>query len=460
MKQKPPVHKGQVIECEIHGQGHNGTGVGRYEGFTIFVPLVVPGERVLVRVNQVKKTYAQAELLEIIQVHENRVEPKCSIFKECGGCQSQHLSYSAQLRLKEQQVRDQFARIGGMSDVTIHPIIGMEEPWIYRNKAQVPFGHDKQGNVIAGFYASQSHEIIDLEECYIQHPDNDAAIRYIKGLIQELGISIYDETSHHGILRHLMVRIGVHTKEMMIVLVTHGRKLPHKESLVKRIQEAFPQCKSIIQNINDRQTNVILGRENILLYGRDVIYDLIGDIRFAISPHSFFQVNPVQTKVLYHQVQKYAQLTGQETVIDAYCGIGTIALYVAQKAKQVYGVEIVPEAIQDAKKNAKLNQIEHAQFEMGAAEQVMPKWLQQGIRPEVIIVDPPRKGCDPALLDAATGMAPERIVYVSCNPATLARDAKYLYELGYHVREVQPIDMFPQTGHVECVALISPVESK
>lgn len=452
MKQKPPVQVGQVIEIEIHGQGHNGSGVGRYNGFTVFVPLVVPGEKVLAKVSLVKKNYAHADLFEVIEAHENRTEPRCPIYQDCGGCQSQHLSYPEQLRLKEQQVREQFHRIGGFTDLTIHPILGMEEPWIYRNKAQVPFGKNQQGEIVAGFYANQSHEIIDLEACYIQHPDNDAAIRFVKQLVRELKISIYHEKTHTGILRHLMVRIGVHTGEMMIVLVTNGKKLPHKDMLISKIREAFPQCKSIVQNINDRQTNVILGKENILLWGREYIYDTIGDVKFAISPHSFFQVNPTQTKVLYDQVRKYAALTGDETVVDAYCGIGTIALYLANQAKQVYGVEIVPEAIADAKENAKRNEMSHVHFEVGAAEKVMPKWLEQGIRPDVVIVDPPRKGCDSELLDAVVGMEPKRIVYVSCNPATLARDAKYLRELGYETVEAQPVDMFPQTGHVECVA--------
>ncbi|SFX18937.1 23S rRNA (uracil1939-C5)-methyltransferase [Thermoactinomyces sp. DSM 45891] len=452
MKRKPPVQVGQVIEVEIHGQGHNGSGVGRYNGFTVFVSLVVPGEKVLAKVTLVKKNYAQADLLEIIEAHENRTEPKCPISQGCGGCQSQHISYPEQLRLKEKQVRDQFERIGGFHDLTIHPIIGMEEPWIYRNKAQVPFGQDPQGEVIAGFYANQSHEIIDLESCYIQHPDNDAVIRFVKQVVGELSIPVYHEKTHTGILRHLMVRIGVHTNEIMVVFVTNGKKLPHKEILISKIREAFPQCRSIVQNVNDRSTNVILGKENILLWGREVIYDTIGDVEFAISPHSFFQVNPTQTEVLYDQVRTFAALTGEETVVDAYCGIGTIGMYVADQAKQVYGVEIVPEAIADATENAKRNQMSHVHFEVGAAEKVMPKWLSRGIRPEVVIVDPPRKGCDSELLDAVVGMKPERVVYVSCNPATLARDAKYLADLGYEMVEIQPVDMFPQTGHVECVA--------
>jgi 23S rRNA (uracil1939-C5)-methyltransferase len=349
-------------------------------------------------------------------------------------------------------VEDAFTRIGGLTDVVIHPVIGMEKPWRYRNKAQVPFGQ-RGGRVVAGFYASGTHEIIDMEACLIQHPANDRAVAKVKELVQELGILPYDELTHEGILRHVMVRTGFATGEMMIVLVTNGERLPHRKELVKRLTAAFPELKSLVQNINDRRTNVILGRENRLLWGEEVIHDRIGDVIFAISPHSFFQVNPVQTKVLYDQVKKYADLTGKETVVDAYCGIGTITLYLAREAAWVYGVEIVPEAIRDARRNARLNDMDHVHFETGAAEEVMPRWHRQGIHPDVVVVDPPRKGCDPALLDAIARMEPDRLVYVSCNPPTLARDAKILNEKGYRPLEVQPVDMFPQTGHVECVAL-------
>jgi 23S rRNA (uracil1939-C5)-methyltransferase len=340
-----------------------------------------------------------------------------------------------------------------MDDVLIHPVLGMSDPWRYRNKAQVPFG-ERQGKVVAGFYSPGSHNIIDMESCVIQHELNDAAIRFVKAQAEELGIPIYNEQKHAGVLRHVMVRIGSNTGEMMIVLVTNGESLPKRKELVKRLVAAFPQLTSLVQNINSKRTNVILGPKNKRLWGKEVIHDTIGDVKFAISPHSFYQVNTSQTKVLYDQVLRYAALTGNETVIDAYCGIGTIALYLAKHAKQVYGVEIVPEAIRDAKTNARLNGITHAHFAVGAAEQVMPKWLEDGIKPDVVIVDPPRKGCDPMLLKTVADMRPERLVYVSCNSATLARDAKLLLERGYRVQEVQPVDMFPQTGHVECCALL------
>jgi 23S rRNA (uracil1939-C5)-methyltransferase len=451
--QKLPVNKGQVIELMITGQAHDGAGVGKVEGFTVFVPLTVPGERVRAKITQVKKTYAKAALEEIISVHPDRTQPLCPIYEQCGGCQLQHLAYAAQLKHKRQQVIDHFARIGGMPDVVIHPVLGMDEPWRYRNKAQVPFGW-KNGQAVAGFYAPGSHEIIDMEACLIQHPANDLAVAKVKQLARELKIPIYNEAKHRGVLRHVMVRTGYHTGEMMVVLVTNGEHLPHKKELVREMVRSLPKIKSIVQNINTKRTNVVLGEKSRVLWGERVIYDKIGDVTFAISPHSFFQVNPMQTKVLYDQVVRYADLSGTETVIDVYCGIGTIALYLAKKARRVYGVEIVPQAIQDAKENAKLNDMNHVHFEVGAAEEVMPRWLQEGIRPDVIVVDPPRKGCDAATLDAAVGMDPKRLVYVSCNSATLARDAKYLQERGYRVIEVQPVDMFPHTGHVECVALI------
>jgi 23S rRNA (uracil1939-C5)-methyltransferase len=447
------VQPGQLIELEVTGQAHDGAGVGKYEGFAVFVPLTVPGETVRVRIESVKKNYARGKLLELVQAHPDRIEPVCPVYEACGSCQSQHLSYEAQLKHKRQQVADHFKRIGGMDDVLIHPVLGMSDPWRYRNKAQVPFG-ERQGKVVAGFYSPGSHNIIDMESCVIQHELNDAAIRFVKAQAEELGIPIYNEQKHAGVLRHVMVRIGSNTGEMMIVLVTNGESLPKRKELVKRLVVAFPQLTSLVQNINSKRTNVILGPKNKRLWGKEVIHDTIGDVKFAISPHSFYQVNTSQTKVLYDQVLRYAALTGNETVIDAYCGIGTIALYLAKHAKQVYGVEIVPEAIRDAKANARLNGITHAHFAVGAAEQVMPKWLEDGIKPDVVIVDPPRKGCDPMLLKTVADMRPERLVYVSCNSATLARDAKLLLERGYRVQEVQPVDMFPQTGHVECCALL------
>lgn len=449
--EEKPVHTGQKVELMITGYSHFGEGVGKYEGFTLFIPFAAVGERVLAQVEAVKKNHGRARLVEVIEPSPERSAPPCDVFGRCGGCQLQHVSYAEQLRMKERQVRDSFSRIGRMEGVKIHPVIGMEKPWGYRNKAQVPFGV-QDGKVVAGFYASRTHRVVDMETCLIQHALNDRVVRKVKQLARRLNTPIYDERNHRGILRHVMVRTGFHTGECMVVLVTNGKKLPHRKTWVEELRREIPQLKSIIQNMNRRRSNVVLGPENRLLWGREVIYDRIGDVVFAISAHSFFQINPVQTKVLYDQVAKYAGLTGNETVIDAYCGIGSIALYLARHAKRVYGVDIVGAAIRDAKRNAALNRMNHVTFEEGAAEEVMPRWVHEGIKPDVIVFDPPRKGCDPLLLETAASMRPMRIVYVSCNPATLARDAKYLAELGYKVQEVQPVDMFPHTGHVECVA--------
>jgi 23S rRNA (uracil1939-C5)-methyltransferase len=454
MKQKPPVQKGQIIECVIHGFGHSGTGVGRYDGFAIFIGGALPGEQVKVRVTKVKKTFAEGELLQVLAAHPERIDPVCPHFDSCGGCQLQHISYEEELKLKQQQVEDQLQRIGLFSDVTIHPVKGMENPWSYRNKVQIPFA-TVEGKVVAGFYQLGTHQVVDMETCFIQNELQTELTKRIKQLVEKLQIPIYNEITHKGILRHVLLRQGVHTNELMVVFVTNGEKIPSEQDLIKEIRRSFPIVTSIQQNINTNKTNVILGRENRLLWGMPVIYDTIGEIQFAISPHSFFQVNPTQTEVLYEQAKKFANLTGEEIVIDAYCGIGSISLYLADQAKRVYGMEIVPAAIEDARQNAALNKIRNVTFELGKAEEILPKWQEEGMHADVLVVDPPRKGCDEAFLEAASKIQPERIVYVSCNPATFARDAKYLSEHGYHLQEVQPVDMFPQTSHVELVGLFT-----
>ncbi|MBD1370771.1 23S rRNA (uracil(1939)-C(5))-methyltransferase RlmD [Hazenella sp. IB182357] len=457
MKVKAPVAVGDVIEIEVTGHGHNGSGVGKYHGFTVFTPLVIPGEVVQVRINQVKKTFAQAELLTVVEECNERVAPPCPIFESCGGCQLQHMAYEVQLLMKGQQVVDSFKRIGGLDHLHIEPVIGMKNPWRYRNKAQVPVGL-RNGKWVAGFYEAGTHEIVDMETCLIQDPQNDHMIATIKQLAAECHIPPYNERTGEGILRHVMVRHGFKTDETMVVLVTTHNDFPGKKKWLRKIQETLPSLTSLIQNVNARKTNVILGKKNDLIAGNEVIVDQIGAVQFKISPHSFYQVNPVQTEVLYDQVRQFAELTGAETVIDAYCGIGTIGIYLAAQAKAVYGVEIVEAAVQDAIENARLNQMRHVHFTVGAAEKVMPQWVREGIKPDVIILDPPRKGCDQALLSASVSMQPDRIVYVSCNPATLARDAKFLAEAGYEIKKVQPVDMFPHTGHVECVVLFSRME--
>ncbi|MEH7463974.1 23S rRNA (uracil(1939)-C(5))-methyltransferase RlmD, partial [Bacillus thuringiensis] len=355
------------------------------------------------------------------------------------------------LQAKEKQVCDVMQRIGGLHDVPVHPVLGMEHPWVYRNKAQVPIG-EREGGLVAGFYRQGTHDIINMETCLIQAEENDTLIQEVKRICEKHGITAYNEERHKGTLRHVMARYGQVTGEIMLVFITRTTELPNEQAIIEEITAKFPSVKSIVQNVNNKRTNVIFGDTTTVLYGSEYIYDFIGDIKFAISARSFYQVNPAQTKVLYDKALEYAKLDGNETVIDAYCGIGTISLFLAQKAKKVYGVEIVPEAIEDANRNAELNNMTNVEFGVGEAEVVIPNWYKQGIIADTIVVDPPRKGCDEALLNTIIDMKPRRVVYVSCNPATLARDLKVLEEGGYKTQEVQPVDMFPHTTHVECVA--------
>lgn len=477
-----PYKKNEQATVDIIGLTHDGEGVGRADGFTLFIQGALPGERVRAKVMKVKKQYGYARLEEILEASPSRMDASCGIYKECGGCQLQHFDYAAQLEWKRQHVVDNLARIGklrvtgeeergkagkagpqsdadrsgGTDAVIVHPTIGMDEPWRYRNKAAVPVGRDAEGGGLqAGFYARGSHRIIDMDDCLIQHEHNDEVIRVVKQIGRELGASPYDEETGRGVLRHVVARTGVVTGEIMVVLVTNSRKLPSEDRWIERIREELPDVKSIVQNVNERNTNVIFGDETRVLWGSEVIYDELDGIRFAISARSFYQVNPVQTVKLYRKAVEYAGLTGTEDVIDAYCGIGTISLFLARKAGRVYGVEIVPEAIEDAARNAALNGIKNATFEAGPAEVVIPRWREEGITADVIVVDPPRKGCDPALLETILAMEPKRVVYVSCNPSTLARDLRVLEDGGYRTVEVTPVDMFPWTTHVECVVLLT-----
>ncbi|WP_150274815.1 23S rRNA (uracil(1939)-C(5))-methyltransferase RlmD [Paenibacillus tepidiphilus] len=522
-----PVNKNDEVVLDIIGMTHEGEGVGRADGYTLFVQGALPGEKVRAKVLKTKKQYGYAKLLELVQASSDRIAPPCPIYDQCGGCQLQHMDYTAQLAWKRQLVVDNLQRIGKLrvagaalgaaqavagqggggaaegverefgaasgngafesgqgeegadggngattgtlgaghtsgsgtpaigaatpqGDIIVRPTLGMDEPWRYRNKAQVPIGVT-DGGLVGGFYARGSHRIIDMETCLIQHEHNDAVVAAVKRLGSELGISAYSEETGRGLLRHVVVKKAFRTGQMMLVLVTNGRDIPHLDAWLGSIREELPQVASICQNVNTRQTNVIFGDETRTLWGSDVIYDYIGDVQFAISARSFYQVNPVQTEVLYGKTVEYAGLTGNETVIDAYCGIGTISLFLAQHADKVYGVEIVPEAIEDARANAALNGMKNVTFEVGASEDVIPAWKEQGVTPDVIVVDPPRKGCDPRLLETILAMQPERVVYVSCNPSTLARDLRVLEDGGYKTVEVTPVDMFPHTVHVECV---------
>jgi 23S rRNA (uracil1939-C5)-methyltransferase len=448
-----PVRPGQIIPVEIHGLGHSGEGVGRFEGLTVFVPGGVPGDRLEAKVTEVKKNYARAVVSAVVTPSPDRVVPPCPVVGECGGCQLQHIAYPAQLELKRQQVVDALERLGKLTAIPVHPTLGMEEPWRYRNKAQFPVGA-RSGRVVAGFFAPGTHRIIDIAECEIQHPLGNQIMREVKELAQRFGVPIYDERAHRGVLRHVLARVGRGTGEAMAVLVTNGPEFPNGHKIAQALMERIPGIVSVVQNINPEQTNVVLGRKSKVLAGQDHIIDHIGDLSFAISPVSFFQVNPAQTEVLYGKALEYASLTGGETVLDIYCGIGTISLFLARQARDVIGIEVVPPAIADARVNAERNGVGNVRFICGDATEEMPRLAGEGIKADVIVVDPPRKGCDEPVLRAMAEMAPERIVYVSCNPASLARDLGLLRELGYRTLEVQPVDMFPHTAHVECCSLL------
>lgn len=450
MKKQIPVKKNDNIEVLFEDLTHDGAGVAKVDGYPIFVANALPGEKANIIVTKTNNGYAFGRLMEILEKSPDRVEIATEDRIKYGGCQIQHLNYAGQLKFKEKQVRDVMARIGKLEYVTIHPIIGMDEPLHYRNKAQVPVG-EQDGKLVAGFFKPRSHDIVETKESVIQHPAINEAVQVVKDIFSELGIPAYNEKTHKGVLRHIMARYGKQTGELMIVLVTRTTSIPFVEKIVKEITGRLPHVKSIVQNVNMKKTNVILGETTNVLWGSEVIYDFIGNVKFAISAKSFYQVNPDQTKVLYDKALEYAGLTGEETVIDAYCGIGTISLFLAQKAKKVFGVEIVSEAIEDARRNAELNEIVNVEFGIGPADEVISNWYNEGNSADVLVVDPPRKGCEETLLQTILEMKPKRVVYVSCNPGTLARDLRILEDGGYKTVEIQPVDMFPMTTHVEVV---------
>lgn len=451
---KLPVEKNQTYTMSITDIGTNGEGIGRIDGYTVFVEGALPEEVIKVLIVKTKKHFSYGKLLEILEPSPHRVTPACPVAAKCGGCQLQHLSYEGQLSFKTKKVKDHLERIGGFSGISVGYAKGMEEPWRYRNKAQFPVG-GKTGEPEIGFYAKRSHRIIDTPVCMLQNKINDQIVKIIRAFLTEYEIPLYDETIHRGLVRHILTRIGRRTGEIMVCLVINGRKLPHCDVLVERLHE-IEGMTSIVLNVNTAQTNVILGTEVHVLWGKETIRDYIGDVQFEISPLSFYQVNPLQTQVLYQTALDFAELEGNETVLDLYCGIGTISLFFAQKAKHVFGVEIVPEAIADAKRNAALNGMNNADFAVGAAEDVIPRlYEEKGITADVVVVDPPRKGCDSVLLDTIAAISPKKVVYVSCDSATLARDLAYLCPKGYTIEKVQVVDMFPHTVHVETVVLLS-----
>ena len=446
--------KNDMVTVEIKDMGHDGEGIGKAEGYTLFIKDAVIGDLVEAKVMKAGKNYGYARLMQVLKPSKDRVEPKCSCVRACGGCQLQALSYEKQLEFKEKKVRGNLERIGGFSDLEIEKVIGMEHPWRYRNKAQYPVGKDKDGKIITGFYAGRTHSIIPNQDCLLGAEINETILEKVIAYMEENHVTPYDETTGRGLVRHVLIRCGYQTGEIMVCLIVNGRKLPAAEKLTDSLRE-IPGMTSISLNVNTKRNNVILGEEVINLWGQAFITDAIGEVKYQISPLSFYQVNPIQTEKLYETALEFAGLTGKETVWDLYCGIGTISLFLAKKAKQVYGVEIVPPAIADARKNAALNGIENAEFYVGKAEEVLPeKYEQEGISADVIVVDPPRKGCDEAVLQTMLKMKPERIVYVSCDSATLARDLKRLCEEMYEVKRVAVCDMFPQGVHVESIVLL------
>ena len=447
--------KNDLVTLEIEDCGIDGEGIGKADGFTVFVKDAVIGDTVTAKIIKAKKNYGYGRLMEVLKPSPYRVEPKCEFARQCGGCQLQALSYDQQLVFKTNKVKGHLERIGGFTDIPMEPIIGMDELFHYRNKAQFPVGRNKEGKIVTGFYAGRTHNIIENRDCALGVAENKEVLDCVIAHMEKYGIEPYNEATGKGLVRHVLIRYGYFTKEVMVCLILNGNKIPKEEQLVKSLCE-IPGMTSITINVNKKHSNVILGEEIRLLWGQEYITDRIGDISYQISPLSFYQVNPMQTQKLYAKALEYADLHGEETVWDLYCGIGTISLFLAQKAKFVRGVEIVPAAIENAKENAKLNGLENTEFFVGKAEEVLPReYKKNGVYADVIVVDPPRKGCDETLLETMIEMNPDRIVYVSCDSATLARDLKYLCERGYELRKVCPVDQFGMTVHVETVVLLS-----
>ena len=452
-KQQPPFKLNDIIEVNITGLGSSGEGVGKADGFTVFVHGALPGEKVSVKLFQVKKSYASGRILNILEESPQRVKPQCAFYEKCGGCQLQHLYYEGQLSVKRQQVKDAIERIGHITGCEVLPVLGMENPWHYRNKMQFPAAKT-EGKIQIGCYAALTHNVINIDDCLIQKQANNKIMQVVRQWMQQFNISAYDETTGKGVVRHVMGRVGTKTGEVMAVIVTACYDIPHAGELVTMLKTEVDGLKSIVQNINKKRTNIIMGAKNRVLYGKSTIKDRLGNLKFNISPLSFFQVNSAQTEKLYATALDFAALSGKETVIDCYCGTGTISLYLAQKARKVYGIEIVEPAIKDANENAKANNIANAEFICGDAAVEMPALLKSGVKPDTVLLDPPRAGCDKKVLAAIAGVKPEKIVYVSCNPASLARDMAFLTENGYKAVKAQPVDMFPMTVHIETVALL------
>jgi len=492
MKKQVKHVKNEEVILTIEGMNHEGMGVARLDGMAIFVQGALIGEQVQAKLIKVATTYAIARVVELLVESPERKEPFCPVYRKCGGCSLQHMSYAESLRFKHQVVQDSLERLGGFKGIEVKAVIGMDHPFQYRNKAQYPLGMDGK-RTIAGFYSRRTHDIVDASECGIQHPSSELVRAAVLSWVTENKVPVYNEETGEGLVRHIVSRVGIRTGEVLAMLVANKKRIPVPEKLVNKLKKMVPGITGIVLNVNEDPGNVILGEENYILYGTPVLADKLCDMTFEISPLSFYQVNPEQTEVLYRKAIDAADMKGTDTVFDLYCGIGTISLVAAKKAGKVIGVEVVEEAVETAQENARKNRVTNAEFHIGTAEDVVPKLRAEGVHADVVIVDPPRKGCDHKLLETILTMKPERIVYVSCNPSTLARDLKFLCvttattvidseKMGsgtgeedvsvdgpnatvtpaggipaYQVVSVQPVDMFPWTEHVETVVLMSRV---
>ncbi|WP_391558922.1 23S rRNA (uracil(1939)-C(5))-methyltransferase RlmD [Robertmurraya sp.] len=453
MKQEQSVRitEKQTFPLTIKRLGINGEGVGYFKKQVVFVPGALPGEEVVVEATKVQPKFAEARIKKIRKKSEHRVAPPCPVYEECGGCQLQHLDYRQQLVEKRDIVKQSLERHTKLNveKLDIRDTLGMENPWNYRNKSQFQVGQ-RDGKLLAGLYGINSHKLVDIQHCAVQHSATNKATSTVKEILQDLKVSVYNEKTRKGVVRTIVARIGVKTEELQIVLITSQRELPHKDEIVARIKQALPEVTSIVQNVNGQKTSLIFGDETRLLEGREFIQETLGELEFELSARTFFQLNPEQTVNLYNEVKEAAGLTGVEKVVDAYCGVGTIGLWLADGAKEIRGMDVIADSIEDAEKNAERHGISHATYVVGKAEQVLPKWAKEGWKPDVLVVDPPRTGLDQQLLNTILKVKPKKIVYVSCNPSTLAKDISVLvskYKVGY----IQPVDMFPQTSHIESV---------
>lgn len=453
-----PVAKNQTIPLDILSLGSDGQGIGRYMGFVVFVPFALPGEKVEALIVKVASGYAVGKLIQIIEASPSRVDPRCGAFRRCGGCQLQHMDYAAQLLFKRNAVIEALKNIGGISSPDVLPVIGMDEPWRYRNKGSFPAG-SSDGGIVMGMYAPRSHAIVPVEDCPLQPMEVGAAMMAVRRWAEKNGVTTYDERTGRGLLRNVMVRSFHETGQSVVVIVTNGASIPAADKLVDDLRAGMPTLKGIIQNINTESTNVVLGGTDKQLWGEGSINTSLGSLQYAVGHRSFFQVNTKQMVKLYQAAADMAGMGAGELLVDAYCGVGTIGQFLASGAGRVIGIESVPQSIEEARKSAARNGISNAEYICGKAEAVLPAMAKNGIKPDVILMDPPRKGCDEAFLDAAADTGAPKLVYVSCNPATMARDIKYLNQKGYALKQIQPVDMFPQTADVECVALMSRVTS-